>query len=233
MNVFNKIVVVLMLILIICLSIVGIFNSFVKVFKWSEIAAKILDPDAMLNPYISTLALLLVIVFCIFLFILEFYRKKAKVAIVAAVKDGTAVITLESAANQIKESISKISGTGDIFVKVIPKSNGVDLNIRAKICSDCNVPEKMQEIIKGASNFTAQRLGIKVYKTNLTIFHLSNIQYEPSGIDISKNEIQKPLSAIIPEKVSDEKTELPDGSNVDDSSVNFVSDNVNENDSLK
>jgi hypothetical protein len=133
MNVFNKIVVVLILILIICLSIVGIFNSFVKVFKWSEIAAKILDPGATLNPYISTLALLLIIVFCIFLFILEFYRKKAKVAIVAAVKDGTAVITLESAANQIKESISKISGTGDIFVKVIPKSNGVDLNIRAKI----------------------------------------------------------------------------------------------------
>jgi hypothetical protein len=95
------------------------------------------------------------------------------------------------------------------------------------------VPEKMQEIIKGASNFTAQRLGIKVYKTNLTIFHLSNIQYEPSGIDIPKNEIQKPVSAIISEKVSDEKTELPGGSNVDETAINFISDDVNENGSLK
>jgi len=233
MNVFNKIVVVLMLIFIICLSVVGIFNSFVKVFKWSEIASKILNSETTLNPYISTLALLLAIAFCIFLFILEFYRKKAKVAVVAAVKDGTAMITLESAANQIKESISKISGTGDVFVKVIPKSNGVVLNIRAKICLDCNVPEKMQEIIKGASNFTVQKLGIKVYKTNLTIFHLSNIQYEPSGSNIQKNEIQKPVPAIIPVKISEDKAEVHEGSNIDSVEINYNSGNDNENSNLK
>jgi len=85
MNVFNKIVVVLILIFIICLSIVGIFNSFVNVFKWSDIAVKVLNSEKTLNPYISTLILLLVIVFCIFLFILEFYRKRAKVDTVAAV----------------------------------------------------------------------------------------------------------------------------------------------------
>ncbi|MHB9129450.1 MAG: hypothetical protein ACYC3T_14780, partial [Candidatus Humimicrobiaceae bacterium] len=96
MNLFNKIVVVLMLIFIICISVVGIFNSFVKVFKWSDITIKLLNSEKTLNPYISALVLLLVIVFCIFLFILEFYRKKAKAAIVSAVKDGTAMITLES-----------------------------------------------------------------------------------------------------------------------------------------
>ncbi|MHB9127583.1 MAG: Asp23/Gls24 family envelope stress response protein, partial [Candidatus Humimicrobiaceae bacterium] len=184
------------------------------------------------NPYISALVLLLVIVFCIFLFILEFYRKKAKAAIVSAVKDGTAMITLESAANQIKESISKISGTADIFVRVLPKSNGVILNLKAKICSDCNVPEKMQEIIRGASNFTVNKLGIKVYKTNLTIFNLSNIQYEPSGVNVQKNEIQKPISSVSEKDIND-KVEPLNERYIDGTEINGNSGNDNENGSLK
>jgi len=232
MNIFNKIVVVLILIFIVCLSVVGIFNSFVKVFKWSDIAIKFLNSEKTLNPYISALVLLLVIVFCIFLFVLEFYRKKPKAAIVTAVKEGTAMITLESVANQIKESISKISGTADILVKVLPKSKGVILNLRAKICSDCNVPEKMQEIIKGASNFTVNKLGIKVYKTNLTIVNLSNIQYEPSDINIQKNEIQEPLPAVFEKEINDKVEPLND-SYFADAKMNGNSDSYNEDGSLK
>ena len=191
MNVFNKIIIVLILIAIVCISVVGIFNSFVKVFKWSDLVIKLLNPDKTINHYISALILLLVIIFCIFLFISEFYRRKSKTAIVSAVREGTAMITLESAANQIKESISKISGAADIAVKVLPKSNGVILNIYAKICSDCNVPDKMQEIIKGATDFTVKKLGIKVFKTNLTIINLSNIQYEPESVNIEKSVVKK------------------------------------------
>ena len=214
MNIFNKIIIVIILIFIVCMSVVGIFNSFFKVFKWSDIAAKLIHSEKTINPFISALVLLVILVFCIFLFILEFYRKKPKAAIVAAVKDGTAMITLESAANQIKESISKISGTADILVRIMPKSNGVILNIRAKICSDCNVPEKMQEIIRGASTFTFNKLGIKVYKTNLTIFNLSNIQYEPDGINIQKPEVQKPLP-VIQEKETMDKVEPQNYSYID------------------
>lgn len=211
MNVFNKIIIVLILIAIVCVSVVGIFNSFVKVFKWSDLAFKVLNPDKSLinNPYISALILLLVIVFCIFLFILEFYRKKSKTAVIAAVREGTAMITLESAANQIRESISKISGVADIVVKVLPKSNGIILNIYAKICSDCNVPEKMQEIIKGATNFAVKKLGIKVFKTNLTIVNLSNIQYEPVSANVQKSENQK----VAPAAFEKEKNNLSDSGN--------------------
>jgi hypothetical protein len=214
MNIFNKIIVVILLIFIVCMSVVGIFNSFVHIFKWSDIMSRFLNAEKTLNPYISALILLLVMVFCIFLFILEFYRKKPKSAIVAAVKDGTAMITLESAANQIKESISKISGTADISVRIMPKSNGVILNIKAKICSDCNVPEKMQEIIRGASTFTFNKLGIKVYKTNLTIVNLTNIQYDPPDVNIQKTVVQKPLPVVL-EKETENKTELQNYSSAD------------------
>lgn len=224
MNIFNKIIVVLILIGIVCVSIVGIFNSFVKIFKWSDLLLKLFKPGRQLNPYITALILLLVIIICIFLFVLEFYRRKAKTAVVAAVKEGTAMITLDSAANQIKESISKISGTADIVVKVLPKSNGVILNVYSKICSDCNVPEKMKEIIKGATNFAVNKLGIKVYKTNLTIVNLTNIKYEPSAV--VQKEVVKKADVIVDEKTKD----MVDNSkeNSKDSEYTKKSDDINK-----
>ena len=235
MNIFNKIIVIIMLIFIVCISVVGIFNSFVRIFKWSDIIIKFLNSNTIINRYLSALVLLLVIVFCIFLFILEFYRKKPNAAIVTAVKDGTAMITLDSAANQIKESISKIDGTADIAVRILPKAKGVILNLKAKICSDCNVPEKMQEIIKGAASFTVNKLGIKVYKTNLTIVNLSNIQYEPPGLNIQKNEIKKPLPAVLEKKINDKIEPLSNNYSVD-AKVNGtpgIDDDGNENSNLK
>jgi len=211
MNIFNKIIVIIILVGIVCISVVGIFNSFVKIFKWSDVALKMVNPAKQINPYLSALVLLLIIIVSIFLFILEFYRRKSRTAVVAAVKEGSAMITLDSAANQIKESISDINGVADIVVRVLPKSNGVILNIYAKICSDCNVPEKMQEIIKGASNFAVNKLGIRVYKTNLTIVNLTNIKYEPQSANIQKQEVQKTETTPV------EKKETEDSSNIESS----------------
>ncbi|MCX6346937.1 MAG: hypothetical protein NTZ89_03225, partial [Actinobacteria bacterium] len=137
---------------------------------------------------------------------------------------------------------SKISGTADISVRIMPKSNGVILNIRAKICSDCNVPEKMQEIIRGASTFTFNKLGIKVYKTNLTIVNLSNIQYEPSDINIQKPEAQKPEAQkpeaqkplpVALEKETDDKAELQSYSYIDSDKTDGNSGVDAEDDGLK
>ncbi len=215
MNIFNKIVVVIILIFIVCLSVVGIFNAFTQIFRWSDMAFKFLNTARPINMFILISVFLIVIVFCLFMLVLEFYRKNSKTALVASVKEGRAMITLESAANQIKESISKISGTADTVVRIMPKSNGVILNIRAKICADCNVPEKMQEIIKGASAFTVNKLGIKVYKTNLIIVNLSNIQYEPSDAGADKTVVQNSLPVIL-EKEINNKAQTQNSDSTDD-----------------
>lgn len=189
MNIFNKIIVVILLIFFIGISAFGILNAFVKWINWSDIALMIFNPDVTFgNQFITALILLLVIIFCLFLLVLEFYRKRSRTAVVAAVREGTALITLDSIANQIKDNLAKIQGTRDLYVKVLPKSNGIIINIFSKICEDCNVPLKMQEIIKTASGFAATKLGLKVVKTNLTIINLTNIDYETKEKTIESEE---------------------------------------------
>jgi len=197
MNIFNKIIIVLILLILICASIIGIFNSFTGWFKWSDMAAKVFNPNTNYPIIISAPILLLVIILCIFLLILEFYRRKIKTALVASIKEGVAVITLDSVARQVKESLSKIAGVSDMNVKIEAKSKGVIINIYSKICADCNVPLKMQEILKNASDFTLKKLGIKVYRTNLTITNLSNIEFTPEKQEKSKEVNNEPEIQIL------------------------------------
>ncbi len=174
MNIFNKILIVLLLISIVFISFVAIINGFVGYFKWSDVALRLLAPLNSINPYILALALLLVMGISIFILILEFYRRKQRVANISTSKSGNTMITLETIITQIKTSSKKINGLRDLKVKIIPKINGIILNMQAKLDEGSDLPKKIQEIINNASKLVSEKLGIRVLKANLTIMDLAS-----------------------------------------------------------
>lgn len=169
MNIFNKIVVVLILFFFIFISLISIVNEFVERFRWSDIMLRIINPDINIPLFVSIPALLMVLILCIFLLLLEFYRRRKKTAIISSVKTGNAMITLDSIAQQIKNTVISIEGLEDIRVNITPKSNGIIINMAARLIQEVDIPEKMQEIIDKASEIATKKLGIKVLKSNLTI----------------------------------------------------------------
>lgn len=169
MRIFNKIIVVLILICLVLFCLVSIVNEFAKFIDWSAAATGVLNPDGGINPYIATLALLFIFIISIFLLILEFYPKKVRAASISSSKSGYAMITLDTIAVQIKASLSKLEGLEDIKVDIVPKSGGIIINMLAKLAEDQDIPDKMQEIVKEATGIASEKLGIKVTKTNLTI----------------------------------------------------------------
>ena len=172
MNIFNKIILVILLIFFIFVSFVSIVNEFVGFFEWSGIANKVFNPNVNINPYISTLALLMVIVICVFLFLLEFYRRKVKIAKVYNVESGRAMITLATISQQIKDAVLKIEGLKSVKIVIISKANGIIINMMAELSQSVNIPEKMNEIINAAKDVAVNKLYIKVIDTNLTIVSL-------------------------------------------------------------
>lgn len=169
MNIFNKVIIVIILICIICVSLISIVNVFLEYFKWSDFALKVLNPENDVNPYIAALALLMIFSISIFIILLEFYRKRTRVAIISSSKSGNAMVTLETVAVQIKNAVIKIDGLEEIKVKIVPKATGIIINMNAKLNEDMDIPEKMHEIINKATSIVSDKLGIKVIKTNLTI----------------------------------------------------------------
>jgi len=191
MNIFNRIIAVLLLLFLIILSVVSLVNVFAHLFKWSDVSDRILNSTSNVNVYIAALILLLILAVAILLLIFEFYKRKAKTAYLSAVKSGGAMVDLKSASQQIKEELLKVEDISDLKVKVVPKSDGVIIDVSAKLRKGLVISGKMQDVIEKSSKFAAENLGFKIIKTNFTATGFTD---EKAG------SIQK-----APEDVKDEK----------------------------
>jgi len=203
MRIFNKIIMIILLICLACFCLAGIVNAFAGFITWADAAQDIFGPIDDANPYIVTLALLFIFLVSIFLLVLEFYRRRVKAASISSSKTGFAMITLDTIADQIKASTGKLEGIDSIKVKVVPRSGGIIINMMAKLNEDQDIPAKMQQVVKEAAEVASERLGIKVLKNNLTIVGLTPMK--PAGAGKKKPEAEGPREAF--EEVQEEDAE--------------------------
>jgi hypothetical protein len=172
MNIFNKAVIVVILVFLIIASFISMANEYTGFFKWSGLAAKVFNPTGNINRYISTLSLLMVVVICVLLLMLEFHKKKSRIVKVYNVQSGTAMITIDAIAQQVKESVLSVAGIKNLKVDILQKSGGVVIEMSVELGQSANIPEKMSEIIKAARDISVNKLNIKVIDTKLTILNL-------------------------------------------------------------
>jgi len=172
MNIFNKVIIVVMLVFLIVVSFISMANEFTNFFKWSNLALKVFNPQGNINRYISTLALLMVVVICVLLLMLEFHKKKSRIVKVYNVQSGIAMITIDAIAQQVKESVLSVAGLKNLKVDILQKSGGVIIEMAAELGQSVDIPEKMSEIIKAAHDISVNKLNIKVIDTKLTILNL-------------------------------------------------------------
>src|SRR5665647_1178789 len=169
MNVFNRIIMVILMLCLIVFSIVTIVNMFfVNLFKWSTVTDSITSYVNNLNPYILTAVLSFVLVIALIILISEFYRRKIKLANISTDSSGKTTVTLKTSVQQIRESLSNIQGVIDPQVKVFPRQNGIIIDIFSKLITGISVADKTKEIRDSASNFASTNLGFKVLQTNYT-----------------------------------------------------------------
>ena len=169
MNVFNRIIMVILMLCLIVFSIVTIVNIFfVNLFKWSTISDRIASYATNLNQYILAGILFLVLVIALIILISEFYKRKINLANISTDSLGKTMVTLKNSANQIRESLNNIQGVIDPRVKVVPRQNGIIIDIFSKLFTGINVAYKTKEIRDAASNFASTNLGFKVLQTNYT-----------------------------------------------------------------
>jgi hypothetical protein len=160
-----------MVILMLCLiifSIVVIVNVFAGLFEWSIVADRIINYTTNLNPYILAAILFLVLVIALIIFIFEFYRRKIKIANISTDQSGKTMVSLKTASNQVRESLTNIEDIFDPKVKIIPKHDGIIINTSSKLSTGINVVDKIKEIRESVSNFASNNLGFKVLQSNYT-----------------------------------------------------------------
>ena len=168
MNVFNRIIMVIAMLCLIVFSIIAIINIFISMFVWSAVSDRIASYAANQNPYILAGILFLVLIIALIILISEFYRRKIKVANISTDSSGKTTVTLKTSVQQIRESLNNIQGVIDPQVKIVPRQNGIIIDIFSKLVAGVNVTDKTREIRETASNYASTNFGFKVLQTNYT-----------------------------------------------------------------
>jgi len=170
MNIFNRIIMIMLLLFLIISSIVTVVNIYADLFDWgTDVFGRILYFGENTNLHIMALIFVAIIIISMVILVFEFYRRKLKTANIASVKGGKAMITARSASQQIEEGLAGLQHVSNLRVNVVPKSDGAVINIFARLHKGINVSEKMQEVISAANKSASENLGIKIIRTNFTV----------------------------------------------------------------
>ena len=188
MNIFNRIIMSIMMICIIVFCVVAIVNTFANLFEWSDITDRIINSAHNLNRYALGAILFLIFAVALLILVFEFYRKRSRTASISADSSGSTMVTVKTSEEQIKESLNEISDVVNPQVKIISKQGGIIINIFSKLVSGVNVAEKTKEIREKAVESASKNLSLKVVQTNYTA-----TGFVPRKIDkdTSKNEVIK------------------------------------------
>ncbi len=169
MNIFNRIVMIILMLCLVVFLIVAIVNIFANLFEWSAVSERIINYINTVNPYILAAILFLILAISLTILVFEFYRKRIKYANISTDSSGNTTVTLKTASLLIRESLNNIQDIINPQVKVVPKQNGIVINIFSKLFKGINVTDKIKEIRDNAKDFASKNLGFNVLQTNYTV----------------------------------------------------------------
>lgn len=169
MNIFNRIVVVILLLFLVFISAIGIINIYAGFFTWAEIPSLFLSPDVRMNPVIGTIILAAIFLVSILILVFEFYRRKPKRAAISDDNRGKSMVTTKSVSKEVEQKLMSFDEIKDTRVKTLVKREGVYVDIYAKISEEENVNLLTENIRNSTYDFLTQKLGLKVAQIDFTI----------------------------------------------------------------
>ncbi len=175
MNLFNKIVVILLILAcMILLPVFFVFPDGVVTYLQVQLAALKTGLDAV-NPMVKTglgLALaVLSFLFFLILLVLELFRGQPKAVRVAQTAGGEAVLELKSVAERVRDAVIQLPEVVDVKPKVTAKRRSVNVEIQIETTPDVQVPAKTEEVYETVRRTVEEQMGLKLGKVKINIKH--------------------------------------------------------------
>jgi len=198
MNIFNRILIVILILFLLVLSLVATLNTFLPLIDIGGVLNRFADYYNSINRWILALFWLIFFFVCFALLILEFIRKKPKAVKMVNVKDGKATMSLSSIGKQIHNDVMDVSNIQSVRVGILPKRSGIIANLDLGVEQGLDLTEKTREIVDVVKS-SVNRLGIKLYDTNVNFIPVSGpkirrekpeikVEEKAEGEDISVEE---------------------------------------------
>jgi hypothetical protein len=168
MNTFNRMVVVILLLLamVVCsLALVlpqpTLRTVALQASGWADLLDRV-RPVALLP--IGILLALIVDLVGILLIILEVRRPAARSISVEQAAGGEVTLSIASIADQLKTEVSQLPDVLQAKPKVSAKRKGVVVEVDARIAADAGLPIKAERIVETVRRVVEQKMGLKLVR---------------------------------------------------------------------
>ncbi len=169
MNIFNRIVMVLLLLAIIALVVVTLRWPFATI----SVIRGFLDwAEAHITPYTWPLMLaggVLIGLLCFLLIILELRRPRRKMVPIRKVSGGKAFLLTESIARRLSWYIGRLSDVSRVSPVVWARGSGVDVRIDLETSPQVDVPMKTEEVLAVVREQVEDKMGLKLRRVRVQV----------------------------------------------------------------
>lgn len=169
MNVFNRIVMVLLFIAIIVLVVVTLRWPFATI----AVIRNFLDwAEAQITPYTWPTMLaggILIGLLCLLLIVLELRRPRRKMVPIRKVSGGKAFLLTESVARRLGWYISRLSDVSRVTPIVWARGSGVDVRIDLETAPQVDVPMKTEEVLAVVREQVEDKMGLKLRRVRVQV----------------------------------------------------------------
>lgn len=172
MNIFNRILIVILILFLLILSLVALVNTLFPIIDIENLLTRFANYYNSMNRWILLFFWLIFFFICFALLILEFIRKKPKAVKIVNLKEGKATMSLSSIGKQIHNDVMDISNIQSVRVGTLPKRSGIIANLDLGVEQGLDLTEKTREIVEVVKSL-ANRLGVKLYDTNVNFIPVS------------------------------------------------------------
>ncbi len=166
MNTFNRVALVLLLLLAMVLCSVAFIVPLRTLQTIAVQADTLADLLARVRPVVrlpvGILVVMIVDLLGILLIVLEVRRPTVKSIQVEQAAGGEVTLSVASIADQLKAEIDQLPEILQVKPKVSAKRNGVMVEVDAKIAAQAGVPNKAERIVEAIRHVVEQKMGLKL-----------------------------------------------------------------------
>jgi hypothetical protein len=168
-NVFNRVMMILVILVVFIVLTIGLFVPFESLTVVGGVVGNTLHTLNRIRPeFVLPFRALLILCAILFdvllvgLLVLEIRGPARHGLRVAQVGGGEVSVTAESLAERIQYHVDQLAGVIKVQVKVAPHGGGVDLALNIQTGSDVNVPEKAEQVLQVTRQVVEDKMGLKL-----------------------------------------------------------------------
>ena len=166
MNAFNRILVVLALVIAIPLCTL-VFVVPIPVLETVgesllALASSLNQMEWFVRAPVGVLLAVISLVICIFMLMMEFRRPKAKSVRLQSVSGGQVEVSLKTITDRITYDVDQLPGVLKTKPTAYAKKGGVAVEVDVNVAGDIDVPARAAQIVEVVRRAVEQRVGIKL-----------------------------------------------------------------------